>query len=119
MTDIDVEAVRIDDLDLGTVDLIRMDAEGSEPLILYGAQRTLGNPDIVVCLEWDIVQMSARVSVAEFVSWLASLGFRFWRIEFDSSLTPLSLDCLLTLEACDLVMSRREVSASSPDASVA
>ncbi len=114
MTEIDVQAIRIDDLGLGPIDLIRMDAEGSEPLILRGAQNTLENPDIVVCMEWDILQMSARVSVAEFADWLAGLGFRFWRIEVDRSLTPIPLDRMDTLEGCEVIMTRRDLSARIP-----
>lgn len=111
MTEIDVEAVRIDDLGLGPINLLRMDAEGSEPLILHGAIETLANPDIIVCMEWDILQMSARVPVGEFAAWLAGMGFRFWRIETDRSLTPLPLEAMGTLGGCEVVMTRRDLSA--------
>lgn len=102
-----VEAVRIDDQDVGRVDLIRIDAEGSEPFILRGAERTLrDNPNIVLCLEWSIVQMGSRTSVPEFVDWLDALGFRFWRIEADSRLTPLPKAQMASLPNCDIIAAR-------------
>ncbi|MGV3578110.1 FkbM family methyltransferase [Brevundimonas sp.] len=103
-----VETVRLDDLDCGKVDLIRLDAEGSEPFILKGAAGLLqANPDIVVCMEWSVIQMGSRTSVPDFVRWLSSLGFRFWRIGPPTGLTPLTEADLLTLEHCDVVVSRR------------
>ena len=105
----DVEAVRLDDLGAKRVDLIRLDAEGSEPFILRGADAILkANDKIVIVLEWSVVQMSSRTSVDEFVAWLAAMGFRFWRIEFDASLSPVKLQDLTTLPGCDLVVSRYE-----------
>ncbi|NBB53300.1 FkbM family methyltransferase [Rhizobium sp. CRIBSB] len=103
---IEVEAVRLDDVCERDVRLIRMDAEGSEPLILAGAVRLLQRQDIVLCMEWDIVQMSARVNMDEFVGWLVDMGFRFWRIQFDSTLIEVPAAGMSTLSACDVVVSR-------------
>lgn len=103
-----IEAVRIDDLDPGRVDMIRIDAEGSEAFILRGAEATLkANPEIVICMEWSVIQIESRTSVPEFVAWLETLGFKFWRIEFDSSLSPLSGKELSVHPNCDIVVSRR------------
>lgn len=103
-----VEAVRIDDQDVGRVDLIRIDAEGSEPFILRGAEAALReNPDIILCLEWSIVQMGSRTSVPEFVAWLDRMGFRFWKIGSDSRLNPVSASDMLSLPNADIVAARR------------
>lgn len=103
-----VEAVRIDDQDVGRVDLIRIDAEGSEPFILRGAEATLrANPDIIICLEWSVVQMGSRTPVADFITWMGDMGFQFWRIGPNSSLSPTPLDSLASLDNCDLVAARR------------
>lgn len=105
---LEVEAVRIDDLDTGPVDMIRMDAEGSEPFILRGAEATLrANPDIVICMEWSVVQIGSRTSVPEFIDWMSGLGFKFWKIGYDSILSPVAAKDLAGLEHCDLVLSRR------------
>lgn len=103
-----VDKVRLDDLDCGAVDLIRLDAEGSEPFILAGAAGLLqAHPDLAICMEWSLVQMGSRTSVPDFIDWLASLGFRFWRIGPPIGLTPVTRDELLLLDHCDVVASRR------------
>lgn len=106
---IDVESVRLDDLGVERADFIRLDAEGSEPLILRGAERLLQNPDVVVCLEWSAIQMQCRASMPEFVGWLAGQGFRFWKIEETAALTPMEAHQMIDLNGCDVVMSRRPV----------
>lgn len=103
-----VEAVRLDDMDCGRVDMIRIDAEGTEPFILRGARGLLtAHPDIVVIMEWSVVQMTSRTSVSEFVEWLAGMGFRFWRIGYDGVFTAVSAEEMLSLEDCNVAASRR------------
>lgn len=103
-----VETVRIDDQDLGRVDLIRIDAEGSEPFILRGAEAVLSaNPDIILCLEWSVIQMGSRTSMPDFVGWLEGLGFKFWRIENDSSLRPVAVQDMITLPQADVIAARK------------
>ena len=105
---ITVEGVRLDDMECGWVDLIRIDAEGTEPFVLRGAAGMLAaHPGIVVVMEWSVVQMASRTSVPEFVEWLAAMGFRFWRIGYDGVFTPVSAEGMLTLENCDVVASRK------------
>lgn len=108
MEQIEVEGVRLDDVIDGEIDFLRMDAEGSEPRILRGAERLLQNPSVTVVMEWDVFQMASRASVPDLVAWLTSLGFRFWRIEQSTVLTAIEPSELPTLTACDLVMSRHE-----------
>lgn len=104
---ITVEAVRLDDMNCGRVDMIRIDAEGTEPFILRGAAGILtAHPGIVVVMEWSVVQMASRTSVPEFVAWLAGMGFRFWRIGFDGVFTAVSAEEMLTLGDCNVVASR-------------
>lgn len=104
-----VEAVRLDDLDCGPVDLVRIDAEGSEPFILKGASELLrANPDVVLCLEWSAAQIASRTSLTGFVDWLEGLGFRFWLIGPPKGLSPLSREALLNLTHADIVAARRE-----------
>ncbi len=106
MEQIEVEGVRLDDVIEGDVDFLRMDAEGSEPLILRGAERLLRNPNLTVVMEWDVFQMSARASVPDLVEWLSQMGYRFWQIKTDASLTPVMVGDMPSLSACDVVMSR-------------
>ncbi len=106
---IEAPAARLDDLIQGRVDLIRMDAEGSEPFVMTGAERILSDtPDIVVCMEWSPVQIASRTDPAAFVDRMAADGFRFWRMERDAGLTPLSADALKASGHTDVVASRRD-----------
>lgn len=107
MEQIQVEGVRLDDVIEGSVDFLRMDAEGSEPPILRGAERILQNPAITVVMEWDVFQMTGRASVPDLVDWLSAMGFRFWKIETDETLSPVSPEAMVTLPGCDVVMSRQ------------
>lgn len=109
---IEVDAVRIDDLDLPDIKLIRIDAEGSEPLILRGAEKLLKKPDIVLCIEWDVVQMRSRTQPEEFAGWLADQGFLFWKITTRGRLEGVAVADLLALSPCDLVVSRQHPKAS-------
>jgi len=101
-----VPSVRLDDETDRSPRLLRLDAEGSELLILKGAERLLQRPDVVVCMEWDIFQMASRGSVPDFVDWLAGMGFKFWLIGYDSTLSPLEAGDMPTLTQHDVVMSR-------------
>lgn len=103
-----VEAVRLDDLDCGPVDMIRMDAEGAEPFILRGAAELLNaNPDVVICMEWSAIQMESRTSVPDLVDWLEGMGFGFWLIGPPNGLTRLSRAELMAQRHSDVVVSRR------------
>lgn len=113
---IEVESVRLDDIVNKRTRLLRLDAEGSEILILRGAERLLSQPDIIVCMEWDTYQMSSRGDVPALVKWLGDFGFQAWRIDprgRNSGLTRLTpmLSAipnadLPSLPACDILLSR-------------
>lgn len=104
---LDVQTVRLDDLGLDDVKLIRIDTEGSEALVLAGAALLTVRPDIVICMEWDTVQMSSRSSPTAFANHLASLGFRFWWINRWSDLIEISTTDLPNLAFADLIVSRQ------------
>ncbi len=103
-----VPMVRLDDV-VGEdpVDLIRIDAEGAEPLILEGARQVLHrSPAIRICMEWGVGMMSDRRDVGHFIAELRGDGFQFWKIEHDSSLTELTDEALKTVELCNIVVAR-------------
>ncbi len=95
---------------LDTLDLLRMDAEGSEPFIIRGAKKLLQrSPRIKIVMEWDMVQLAPRLDVPQFLKEMIADLFRFWRIESDRRLIPVSIDDLLNLPHHDLVMARHDV----------
>lgn len=103
-----IEAIPLDDLNLAPVDFIRIDAEGSEPFILRGAEALIDrSPDVVICMEWSVIQMASRTSVPDFVDWLVAKGFRFWRIDYDASLSSIDAAQLAEIGNCDIVAARR------------
>lgn len=106
---IEVQAIRLDDVKLPKVRLIRIDAEGSEALILQGAEKLLDTPDIIICMEWDVVQMRSRSNPAEFAQWLEAKGFKFWQILTTGKLQSRSVEELATLGSCDLILSRDNI----------
>ncbi len=85
---VEVEAVRLDDLfPVERIDLIRTDAEGSEPLIVEGARNLIDRSEnIKLCLEWSMPMIHSRAYIPRFLAVLASRGFRFWKTETDSTL---------------------------------
>ena len=106
--ELSVPMVRLDDvIGNGPVDVIRIDAEGAEPLILEGARQILlGSPNIVICMEWGVAMMSARRNVGDFIAELRGFGFRFWKIEHDSSLVELTDAVLMAVELCNILVAR-------------
>ncbi len=116
-TAIEVDSVRLDSITEGPTRLLRLDAEGSEILILRGAERLLQQPDIIICMEWDVYQMGSRGDVPALTAWLGGQGFKAWRIEprgktaapvpRDLWLTPLPFAELATAPTCDILLSRR------------
>jgi len=104
-----VEAVRLDDLELGSANFIRIDAEGSEAFILYGAAELLQrSPDVVICMEWSVLQISSRTSVPDFIGWMTGQGFMFWKIGYSGELSLLAPEALADLPNCDIVACRND-----------
>jgi len=110
-TRMEVPAVVLDmELADRVVDVIHMDVEGSEPLVLHGAQMLIErSPHIKIISEWSVAMMKARVRVEEYISWLVERDFKFWLIESDGALTKVDRSKLLELPLCDLVFSRTEL----------
>ncbi|WP_439594309.1 FkbM family methyltransferase [Falsiroseomonas sp.] len=107
-----VPATRLDDAlaDLPSLDLLRMDSEGTEGLVLLGAQQLMErSPKLVVVMEWSPVMLAARGDVAELAGWIEGLGFRCHRIERNGVLVPVPAAEMPGLAHCDIVLSRGEV----------
>lgn len=92
---------------IGPVHMIRMDAEGSEPLVLRGAAWLLArSPEVAIVTEWAPGLMSHYADVAGFVDWLGALGFRAGRILPDATLQPMARDALLSAGHVEVVFRR-------------
>lgn len=72
-----------------TVDVIKMDVEGTETFALRGMRGLLGrSPRVRIMFEFAPQMLAGHGSgAAELIGLLGDLGFRFWSIGLDSSLT--------------------------------
>jgi len=105
----EVAGVRLDDVLSAEppVDLLRMDAEGSEALVLWGGEQLLRrSPGVRIVMEFAPGMLRPRGEVREFAGWLASLGFKAWRIEPSGALAKLAMAELAELPHCEIVLSR-------------
>jgi FkbM family methyltransferase len=107
---VDIPAVTLDSVYGGPpIDVLRIDAEGSELLIIGGAEALLAaSPNVRVCMEWDVLQMRSRCDITVGVDRLRSSGFRFWLIEYDSTLSEVAADSVIDLPHRDLVVCREQ-----------
>jgi FkbM family methyltransferase len=96
--------------DVGSVDVLRMDAEGTEPRILAGARDLIDRSDrLVIIMEWSVAMMSRHTDVDRFISNITGQGFNSWQIQSDISLKPVQADQLKGLPHCELVLTRRQL----------
>jgi hypothetical protein len=90
------------------IDLIRIDAEGSEPHILRGAKRIISsNANIIVIMEFAPAFIQASFgTLDDFFDEIVSYGLRIWTIESDGSLLKASTTALKQVQLCDILLKR-------------
>ena len=108
---VEAPATRLDDAlaELASVDLLRMDIEGSEGLALSGAQALVArSPRLKIVTEWDAGALAVRSDLGETVRRVAGWGFRARVIERRGGLTPVALDALAraAFPPCNLLFER-------------
>ncbi|WP_419827417.1 FkbM family methyltransferase [Sphingomonas sp.] len=106
-----VRCVRIDDLADsigGRVDLMKIDVEGSEPLAIAGAERTIAaNPGLSIVMEWSPGQIQgAGFDVGDFLRVLEAKGLRAFELTRDA-IVPLPYERLATLSYRSGIVLRR------------
>lgn len=86
------------------VDLIKIDTEGAEPSVLYGAQNIMRqNPKLKVIFEWNTKHIKLRGgNLNEFVDFLFAHFSNMERIVKAGSLIPVSATDLLSLSHSNL-----------------
>lgn len=105
---VDIKVRKLDELvNDKKIDILKMDAEGSEYWILNGAENILSNPDITVMMEWGMYVIErSGISPIEFAKKLHDYGFNIWTIGKKGVLTRISYEQLPSIEFSDLVLSR-------------
>jgi FkbM family methyltransferase len=110
LREVTVEAITLDDYfpPSQVINLIRVDAEGSEPHILRGAKRIIAdNSDIIVMMEFAPAMINASVrNLDDFFDEIASYGLEIWTIESDGSLLKASTTALKQVSLCDILLKR-------------
>lgn len=107
----EVAAVRLDDTlaQVPALDLLRMDAEGTEGLALHGAAALIArSPGLRIVTEWSPEMLASRTDPAELAAWLAGQGFRAWIIGPRGKLEPVAMSALPGLPHGELVLSRQD-----------
>lgn len=108
---IEVDAISLDEYfaDKDTkIDIIKMDAEGSEGLIFKGMRKLLQkSPDIkIICEFVPGVISTTGIDPRQFLEELKGYGFRLRIINTDSKLEDISVDQLLKASYCELFLSK-------------
>lgn len=106
---VEVPAVPLDQVLAGLphLDMLRMDAEGSEAQVLRGAEALIRrSPALRIVLEWSPAMLAARTDLGGLAAWITGLGFQAWRIGEAGALEPVAPDALTGLPHSDLLLSR-------------
>ncbi len=107
---ISVEAVALDDFFAQNkkINLIKIDAEGSEFFVLKGAQRVIAeNPELIIIMEFvpkkkNIIGFDPGEALAQ----LTDRGFHIYRINEDGSLRKVSVNEIMNIPYSELYLSR-------------
>lgn len=93
---VEVPTITLDQaFDGQSVDLIKIDAEGAEPLVWRGMQQIVrDNDDLVVCMEWTASNWGAEAT-SDFVDEIHDAGMGFTRINTDGHEENVSREELL------------------------
>ncbi|MCO6419440.1 FkbM family methyltransferase [Siccirubricoccus sp. KC 17139] len=114
---VSVKAVTLDEAlqRRGPLDLLRMDAEGTEPQVLRGAATLLReSPELVIVTEWSAPMMAARSDLGAMIFWLEEMGFRFWWLGAEARLEPVATAALPELPHGEVIIARSLPGGLSP-----
>ncbi|NWG32605.1 MAG: FkbM family methyltransferase [Rhodocyclaceae bacterium] len=107
---LEVEATAIDEYfgaEYTKIDIIKIDAEGSEPLIFDGMKKTINsNPDVAIICEFSPPLISGSRDPGKFLNELKDYGFIIRVIDENSRLIEISEKKLLKVENCELYLKR-------------
>jgi len=93
--------------DLPKIDLLHIDAEGCELAVLAGAAALLSrSPEVAIVAEWGAYHGPSYFDIDKGLNILTEMGFKFWCIEREATLRPLSIEQLLKRDFCDILIRR-------------
>ena len=105
---IKVETIALDDAIDRPVDFMKIDAEGSEPLIFQGMKKTLArNPQLKIMMEFNTVTLkNAGVDPSDFLASLGKLGFTMRVVTPQATLVAAHEQSLLSQQLSTLLLTR-------------
>lgn len=110
---IKIKVVRLDDaVKMSRVDILKIDAEGSEEEIIDGAHDIINsNKDITIVMEWSKDQILRQGGdPARFMEKIKKYGFNIWHIgqmaDGKAKFEPINANDLLSIEYGDIVLKR-------------
>jgi len=102
-----VDTVRLDDVIQEPVDLMKMDAEGSEPLIFQGMRGILGrSPNLTIFLEFYVPMIRQTMAPSRFLDEIRDLGFSIQWFTPWGALEPFDQKLALQYPRFDLLLER-------------
>lgn len=93
------------------IDLLKIDAEGSEIPALMGASKLIDrSPNLVIVMEWYPSMLEKFGNANDFLIFLTSKGFKFWNINSKSGhVEPISSQELANHPYLELILSRQDL----------
>ena len=111
MERIEIETVSLDEYfpEPPSIDLLKIDVEGAELDALQGMRNVIqSNPEIIIICEWSLGQMrTAKRDPGAVLEEFRRHALRAKRVE--ANYATVSPEELLTIEYCNLVLSRRDL----------
>lgn len=112
LTSLTVQMTTLDSAlaDVGEVQLLRIDAEGSEPAIIKGAAGVIAlSPDLTIIMEWfpeGMTRCCGAESASQACTFLFDNGFECSRIGSGGEIRQLSAHELMQESHCDVIFRR-------------
>ena len=105
---VSVETVRLDDVIQGSVDVMKIDAEGSEPFIFEGMRNILErSPNVTIFMEFNVpVLKLAGVEPSNFLRTILDHGFRVSILAREGNQEPLDEHKVIEGPISDLLLTR-------------
>ncbi|MGD0465834.1 MAG: FkbM family methyltransferase [Gammaproteobacteria bacterium] len=101
------------DEDLGNIkiDILRMDAEGSEYFILKGAKKILSNsPNAIIIMEWGQMHFQrVKININDFIELLKEQKYFIYNIVSPGYLINIGPNDLLKVELSNIVLSKQKI----------
>jgi len=104
---VQVQGIPLDELITDTVDLMKIDAEGCEPLIFDGMQQLIRrSPNIQILMEFAPHMIRTTIDPAEFLNRIRHAGLRVQGVSYESKLETWPDERLLAPEIHTIHLSR-------------